>query len=647
MVRLKKNNGTALKVGRLKLADGWKGLVCLNNSKGRGFSIADWSVCLARPRSAIEDYEKLLKKEEPSLVIQKDIVVGREKLSVVVKYDARRIGLRGWLRSLRPGRAVRNFRTAVRLLEGGIPAAPPVAAIYKRKYLSIVESIYIAEYVDGSANLYNFLTEQLPQGRIEQYALKKELAERIAGILARLHKMGLWHRDAKASNFVVCRDSEGRCAVKLVDMDGIKRYMLGRRRRQLQPLWRLAASLVGLVTRSDYLRTFILYCNLCGIQEGRRQIYRRLAVRARTKWLLNSQKVQTLNDGFNNILIIKPSSLGDIVLALPALSTLRKGYPAAHITWLVRPDFAPLLRKNPYLYEIVLFDLKFLGKALYNPAALSELVLLIKRLRSRRFDAVFDFQGLLRTGLLGWLSGCNRRFGMANARELGHLFYNRKIVQDRGCIHLVDYYRKMVAASGANVDEIEFLLPGRQEAERQVERLLAENGVDKDSYAVLVPGSAHVEKCWPVEKYAVLADKISSQFGFSIVAVGTEVEKQVTARLKMLTKTTIVDFAGLTNIPELVALLRNARIVVSNDTGPGHIAGALGVPVVLIFGPTNPARVAPYGRSHTVVVIDGNKRGAGLRSLEPRHRIEAIEVEQVYAKVFEQLMPSVNEHKKG
>jgi hypothetical protein len=105
-----------------------------------------------------------------------------------------------------------------------------------------------------------------------------------------LHKSGLWHRDAKAGNFIVCPDSNGQYIVKLVDMDGIKRYMLNRSRRQLQSLWRLAASLVGIVTRSDFLRTFNLYCNLCGLQEGRRRIYRRLVLKAKAKWLLNSKK---------------------------------------------------------------------------------------------------------------------------------------------------------------------------------------------------------------------------------------------------------------------------------------------------------------------------------------------------------------------
>ena len=150
-----------------------------------------------------------------------------------------------------------------------------------------------------------------------------------------------------------------------------------------------------------------------------------------------------------NILIIKPSSLGDIVFALPALSALRRNFPDAKISWLVRPEFAPLLENHPHLTEVILFDRKRLGKAWFHPGAFCLLVSLIHQLRRREFDVVFDFQGLLRTAALSWLSGCKNRFGMANAREFARLFYTHKVHQDEDGVHLVDYYLKIVQAAGA------------------------------------------------------------------------------------------------------------------------------------------------------------------------------------------------------
>jgi lipopolysaccharide heptosyltransferase I len=323
-------------------------------------------------------------------------------------------------------------------------------------------------------------------------------------------------------------------------------------------------------------------------------------------------------------------------MALPALSALRKSFPEAKISWFIRPEFAPLLKNHPHLTETILFDRKYLGQAWFNPRALASLLSLIWRLNRSKFDAVIDLQGLFRTASLAWLSGCKKRFGMAGARELGHIFYTRKVAQDRDCIHLVDYYLKIVRVAGASKTDVQFLLP-TDPAAGVVNRLLKTKGIKPDGYAVFVPTSAHRDKCWPVERFAALADKISSQFHLSIVVTGAASEKSAVERLRNQASVSIANFAGVTSLSELVALLKAARLVVSNDTGPGHIAAALGVPVVLIFGPTNPARVAPYGRPHCVAAVEPDGRGFDADSTDPKHDIKAITVDEVYQKVCEQL----------
>ena len=342
-------------------------------------------------------------------------------------------------------------------------------------------------------------------------------------------------------------------------------------------------------------------------------------------------------EGFKNILIIKPSSLGDIVLALPAFSALRRSFPEAEISWLVRPEFAALLRNQPSSPNIILFDRRHLGKAWYNPRALASLLSLIRQLRSSKFDAMIDLQGLFRTAALGWLSGCKKRFGMANARELAHIFYTHRISQDRDRIHLVDYYLKIVRTAGASDTAVQFSLPTDAAAADSVRRLLISNNIKCNNYAVFVPCSAHSDKCWPIENFAILADRVSSRFGLSIVATGTASEWGQVEKLKSLADAPIANFAGLTNLSELIELLKAARLVVSNDTGPGHIAAASGVPLVLIFGRSNPARVAPYGRSNCVVAIEPDRRGHKYDSTDPKHDIKGITVEQVYQKVCEQI----------
>ena len=338
-----------------------------------------------------------------------------------------------------------------------------------------------------------------------------------------------------------------------------------------------------------------------------------------------------------NILIIKPSSLGDIVLALPALSALRRNFPNARISWVVRPEFAPLLEEHPHLDEMILFDRKLLGKAWFRPGAFCSLARLIRRLRRSKFDAVFDFQGLFRTAALGWLSGCKNRFGMANAREGARFLYTHKVEQNQDCIHLVDYYLKVIEAAGAPDLRVEFVLPQDAAAADSARRLLREHDIGPEKYVVFVPGSTDADKCWPVERFAALAQKISSRFSVPIVATGMASEASFIDRLSSLANVPVINLAGRTSLKELTALLRAAKLVVSNDTGPGHIAAALGTPLVLMFSWSNPARIAPYGRPECMVAREPYGRGLEIKSTDPRHNVRNITVDEVFQKVCEQM----------
>ena len=352
------------------------------------------------------------------------------------------------------------------------------------------------------------------------------------------------------------------------------------------------------------------------------------------------------------ILIIKPSALGDIVLALPALSALRRSFPEARISWFVRPEFAPLLEGHPYISDVILFDRKQLSKWWRSRESFNALRSLVKQLKAGEFDLVFDFQGLFRTGYFSWVTGCKRRFGNAQGRELAHLFYTDKISQDASSIHLVDYYLKIVVAASAQAPstlppsltlrrtgryegqagETEFKLPQDAGVAEKIDKLLKSQGVNGE-YVVIVPGAAQANKRWPIERFAELADKIGERFGLSIVATGSQGEREYIDAIGKR----VVNLAGKTTVRELIPLMKNASLVVSNDTGPGHIAAAMGVPIVMIFGPTNPARVCPYKRPECVVAVEPNGRGMKADSYESRHDIRCISVEQVFEKVCRQI----------
>jgi lipopolysaccharide heptosyltransferase I len=337
------------------------------------------------------------------------------------------------------------------------------------------------------------------------------------------------------------------------------------------------------------------------------------------------------------ILIIKPSALGDIVLALPALSAMRRNFPQARISWLIRPDFAPMIEGHPHLTEVIPFDRKLYGRAWFDPGAMSKLIAFIGGLKKAGFDTIVDFQGLFRTAGLGWLSGAKRRFGMANAREFGPLFYTHKVEQTEDCVHLVDYFLKIVGQMGATDLKVEFVLPRVKEAADSIKRILAQNNVPIEKYAVFVPGSAHEDKCWPRGRFAELAERIAERFGLAIVACGSAGEVNIVKEMKTLSRTPIVNLAGKTTLKELVELLRGARLVVSNDTGPGHIAAALGTPMVMMFSWSNPARIMPYGRPECVVAGEPDGRGTEIKSTDPRHSVSAITVDEVFDTVCSQI----------
>jgi lipopolysaccharide heptosyltransferase I len=333
---------------------------------------------------------------------------------------------------------------------------------------------------------------------------------------------------------------------------------------------------------------------------------------------------------YRNILIIKPSALGDIVFALPAFATLRASFPQARISWLVRKEFAPLLECVTGLDEIILFDRKLLGKWWHSRQAFAEFRAFLKRLRHSRFDLVLDLQGLFRTAFFAWQTGCTRRFGMSQTREGASLFYTRRVLPPEESNHLVDYYNKIVSEAGAAILRTDYpIVPPAQAVESVRGKLIAAGLADKP-YAVLILGSAHASKCWPVERFAATARRLAREYGFAIVAAGSKSEQSLAQAVQEKAQIPIVSLAGQTSIPELAALLKGARLVLSNDTGPGHIAAAMDVPTVVIFGHTNPSRVGPYGRPGWVVAVNAFGRGPAIEHYDPAYGITQVTESMVW-----------------
>jgi lipopolysaccharide heptosyltransferase I len=293
------------------------------------------------------------------------------------------------------------------------------------------------------------------------------------------------------------------------------------------------------------------------------------------------------------LLIIKPSSLGDIIHALPVVSALRRRFPSAGLTWLVKREWAEVLEGNPDIDEVMAVDLSLRGW----PEV-------IQRIRAGGFDLVVDLQGLLRSAILARVSGAPVRVGFANGREGSPWFYTDRVPVPAGDMHAVDRYllvSRFLGAPQKAPDLSDFPLPADPAADDRVAALLASEHVRSGTILVAMNPTARWDtKQWPSGSFLATADRLQAGDA-RVVLIGSVEDSAVGAQAIREMRTPPIDLMGKTTLKELIAVLRRARVLVTNDSGPMHLAAAVGTPVVALFGPTDPARTGPYGPGHTAL----------------------------------------------
>lgn len=291
------------------------------------------------------------------------------------------------------------------------------------------------------------------------------------------------------------------------------------------------------------------------------------------------------------IAIIKPSALGDVVHALPVLSALRRAFPAARVTWVVNAAYEPLLAGHPDLTDTLPFDRGTFRKGWRAAAAYT--TRFAAELRRRRFDLVLDLQGLMRSGLMTLATGARVRVGFANAREGARYAYTRRVkVPDAERIHAVDRYWRVAEAVGAGGGPKRFHVPLRPEASGWAAAQLAP--LPRPLVAVGV-GARWVTKRWPPGHFAELLRRGHSHFGGSAVFVGGPEDSPLSQEVARGLTGPALDLAGKTSLPQLAAVLAACDVMLSNDTGPLHLAAALGRPCVAPYTCTRAAKHGPYG----------------------------------------------------
>ncbi len=330
-------------------------------------------------------------------------------------------------------------------------------------------------------------------------------------------------------------------------------------------------------------------------------------------------------------LIIRLGSMGDILHALPAVHALRTAFPAAKMDWVVESRWAALLAGNPDVSEVIPLE----------RTSWAGLRSCIGRLRAGRYSTAIDFQGLYKSAVLGWLSGAKERVGLdaASAREGGAArFYTRRVAPQGA--HVVEHNLTLAHVAGAPstlLAAAEFPLAIAPEADAAIAKQLAARDVRE--FFVLSPGGGWASKCWPAERYGHLHRRLLERPEFAgwrgVVNFGPG-ERKLAEAVRLVAGTPEPILLPM-DLPQLMALTRRARFFVGADTGPLHLAVALGVPAIGLYGPTDPARNGP-ARAEDVVVRNARPEDTTYKREDVHHpSMLSIAVEQVLAAIDQRL----------
>lgn len=314
------------------------------------------------------------------------------------------------------------------------------------------------------------------------------------------------------------------------------------------------------------------------------------------------------------LLIVKLSSIGDVVHALPAACALRRRYPSARITWLVEEPAAPLLVGHPAIDRVVTAPAIRSAGDLRRRAG--DLARAIAQLRSEPYDVALDLQGLLRSSILATLSRATMRVGTPYQRE-GAGWVSYGVAGLPGRAHAVEENLSVAAFLDAPVEPVCFGLQASRDAAQSVTRTLAANGVDGAFPLIVINPSASAPwKSWAASRWAEVAEGLSRE-GTTVLVGGGEHRRRHAALARSARG--LVDLTGHTTLSELVALLDRCAVHIAPDTASAHIAAALGRPVVSLYGPTAPRRLAPWGQGDRAV-YHGELCGRGCPRLCWRRR---------------------------
>jgi len=339
-----------------------------------------------------------------------------------------------------------------------------------------------------------------------------------------------------------------------------------------------------------------------------------------------------MNDNFKNILVVNVNWMGDVIFSSPVFMALHEQYPQAKITCLAVPRVKPVLELIPYVDEIIVFHEKRLRWNIFSK------ILFLLDIRRRGFDVVFLLHGSRSRAQLMSKSGIAKRVGYE--RKNRGLFLTDIIPVNKTKFHRSDYYLEIIKSFGVPVNDSMCVLTVPINAKKEIDELLARQGVSEDDFCIVVNTGGNWDlKQWPEENFCFLVEKLIRDLKVRVILSGAECDVE---RVKRIVKfcddvnCEPIDLTGKTSISQLVALMQRANIVVSSDSGPLHVASAVGTSVIGIFGPTRPEVTGPRGSGRVSILQQdvGCNREPCYKLDCPDHVcMEAITVEEVVSVV--------------
>lgn len=305
---------------------------------------------------------------------------------------------------------------------------------------------------------------------------------------------------------------------------------------------------------------------------------------------------------YKKILVMRLDRIGDVLLSTPVIKALRGAYPESEISFMASPYAIDIVKGNPYLNEVIVYD-----KMGAEKGGLGNFKF-VASLRKKKYDLAIILHPTNRSHLVAFFSGIperigyNKKMGMLLTKKIPH-------TKQYGLKHEMDYALGILAYIGVKSPERALYMPITEKSEAKVKKIYAEHGLgDRDTIVVINPTSSCPSKMWPVPKFVEVAHVLAKKHNAKLVIISDAKDKETADNLSRSVNAKHLNLAGMTTVSDLASVLRRAKVFISNDSGPVHIASAVGTPVIAIFGRNDrglsPERWGPLGKRDIILHKD-------------------------------------------